>query len=201
VQIQPLRGSVDYFQFLGFERRLNLDGADLERRYHELSRQFHPDYYVGRSPIEREASLERSAALNRAYQTLKDPWKRAEYLILTEQVPKPSRKQSPSGAPPALIEEVFELNEALDEWRQSKTSGAENSPARRRIETLRSGLQSRREELLAQLGEQFDAWDAAAQAQAVELEARKAILLRLQQILDEQSYLRTLFDNIAKTLD
>src|SRR3954454_12120385 len=63
----------DYFAFLGVPRRLNLDTADLERRFRTLSRQFHPDYFYNAPPAERVASLERSSYLNDAYRTLRDP--------------------------------------------------------------------------------------------------------------------------------
>ena len=48
----------DYFSFLGLPRRLVIDAGDLERRFRELSRKFHPDYFYNASPTERLASLE-----------------------------------------------------------------------------------------------------------------------------------------------
>ena len=45
---------------------MTLDAQDLERRFRELSRKFHPDYYYNASPTERLASLERSSYLNDA---------------------------------------------------------------------------------------------------------------------------------------
>src|SRR5215510_9805611 len=71
----------DYFAFLGVPRKLNLDPADLERRFRTLSRQFHPDYFYNASPAERVASLERSSYLNDAYRTLKQPISRIAYLL------------------------------------------------------------------------------------------------------------------------
>ena len=57
----------DFFAFLGLPRRLNLDSQDLERRFRDLSRQFHPDYFYNAPPAERLASLERSSYLNDAF--------------------------------------------------------------------------------------------------------------------------------------
>ena len=48
----------DYFSFLGVPRHLNLDLQDLEGRFRELSRKFHPDYYYNATPSERLASLD-----------------------------------------------------------------------------------------------------------------------------------------------
>ena len=63
----------DYFSFIGLPRQLNLDAAELERKFRTLSRQFHPDFFYNASLHERRASLERSSYLNDAYRTLRDP--------------------------------------------------------------------------------------------------------------------------------
>jgi len=63
----------DYFAFLGVPRRLGLDQRDLERRFRNLSRQFHPDYFSNAPPQERIASLERSSHLNDACRALRSP--------------------------------------------------------------------------------------------------------------------------------
>src|SRR5690242_12580397 len=98
--------------------------TDLEQRYRALSRQFHPDYFYNAPPAERRASLERSSYLNDAYRTLKNPVARIEYLLklegMTPQGPQQASKQVPAG----LLEEVFALNEELDEIRQARAGGA-----------------------------------------------------------------------------
>src|SRR5213596_1233790 len=117
-KILPLPRQADYFGFLGVPRKLNLDAADLERRFRSLSRQFHPDYFYNATPNERRASLERSSYLNDAYRTLKNPIARVEYLLGLEgfsaRKPEEAGKQIPAG----LLEEVFALNEELDEIRE-----------------------------------------------------------------------------------
>jgi molecular chaperone HscB len=115
----------DYFSFLGVPRKLNLDLAGLEQRFRALSRQFHPDYFYNSSPAERRASLERSSYLNDAYRTLRQPIPRLEYLLSLEGMDR-RRAERPEAAPaepdntvpPALLEEVFALNEELDTVRE-----------------------------------------------------------------------------------
>src|SRR5262245_50990388 len=97
---------------------------DLEQRYRALSRQFHPDYFYNASAAERRASLERSSYLNDAYRALKNPVSRIEYLLKLEgqQSPADGRAGAPEQSVPAgLLEEVFELNEELDEIRAMRT--------------------------------------------------------------------------------
>src|SRR5262245_27550044 len=105
--------------------------ADLEQRYRALSRQFHPDYFYNASAAERRASLERSSYLNDAYRTLKNPVARIEYLLKLELSQSQSSAGSPQSSvssqqagghnpkvPSGLLEEVFALNEELDEIRE-----------------------------------------------------------------------------------
>ena len=80
-------GMVTFFSFLGLPRRLAIDQAQLERRFRDLSRQFHPDYFYNASPTERLASLERSSYLNDAYRALRNPISRIEHLLAIEGLP------------------------------------------------------------------------------------------------------------------
>jgi molecular chaperone HscB len=66
---------------LGVEPGLDLDAADLERRYLRLSRECHPDHHQQADAATQIAVLERAAALNEAYRKLRDPWLRARALI------------------------------------------------------------------------------------------------------------------------
>src|SRR5438477_499208 len=77
---------VDYFAFFGFPRKLNIDLAQLEREFYQLSRKLHPDLYSSADAREQEWSLEQSSQLNDAYRTLKDAIKRTEYLLRLEGV-------------------------------------------------------------------------------------------------------------------
>src|SRR5689334_23256333 len=79
--VQPLGADVDGFALLGLPRQLDVDAADLERRYHAASRATHPDRFQTAPPAERELSLRASAAVNRAYRTLRDPIARGRYWL------------------------------------------------------------------------------------------------------------------------
>src|SRR5437899_10788591 len=98
--------------------------ADFEQRYRALSRQFHPDYFYNATPAERRASLERSSYLNDAYRTLKKPIARIEYVLGLEGLAVKGPQEAAKAVPPALLEEVFALNEELDEIREQRAEGA-----------------------------------------------------------------------------
>src|SRR6202140_4715840 len=120
-KIQPLPRGADYFSFFGLPRMLTVNLADLEQRFHSLSWKLHPDNFVRASEDERQLSLDRSSQLNDAYRTLRDPVARVEYLLGLAGMRKEGQKKQQ--APPELLEEVFELNESLDELRDARASG------------------------------------------------------------------------------
>jgi len=104
-----------YYEFFDLPRRLALDPEELKNRFYTLSRLLHPDRYTRRSEQEQRFSLEASSILNDAYRVLKDPIQRAEYVLRQEGFPVGDQRNR--DVPPELLEEVFELNMALDELR------------------------------------------------------------------------------------
>src|ERR671913_87880 len=88
----------DYFSFFGLPRTLTIDAQDLERRFRELSRKFHPDYYYNATTPERLASLERSSYLNDAYRVLRSRVSRIEHLLAIEGLPSEQTVAGGSGA-------------------------------------------------------------------------------------------------------
>lgn len=74
-------GAVDHFSRLGLRPTFDLDMDELERQYFGFQRRLHPDRFAGKSPKERALSQSQATALNEAYETLKDPLKRAAYLL------------------------------------------------------------------------------------------------------------------------
>ena len=69
----------NYFLFFGLEPKLTVDPDALQRRFYELSRQWHPDRFSRKPASAQAQALEATAILNDGYRTLKDPVKRAEY--------------------------------------------------------------------------------------------------------------------------
>src|ERR1700687_3268199 len=102
---------MQYYEALGLEPKLALDLEDLKKRFYERSRQWHPDRFSRSTPEERQQALDRTAVLNDAFRTLRGPVGRAEYFLEESGIPIPKE------APPELLEEVFELNMALEELR------------------------------------------------------------------------------------
>lgn len=111
--VQP-PGNTDHFTRLGLRRAYSLDPAELDRQYFGFQRRLHPDRFATRSPKERALSQSQATALNEAYETLKDPLKRAAYLLRlagrTVDV-----DQAATVTDPELLMEAMEMREALAE--------------------------------------------------------------------------------------
>jgi molecular chaperone HscB len=191
----------DYFSFLGVPRRLTFDQADLERRFRDLSRRFHPDYFYNAPPAERLASLERSSYLNDAYRALRSPMSRIEHLLAIEGLP-PAKSENPStgtaNVPPALLEEVFTLNEELDDIRQSRESGGDPSALRGRLESARRPIEEKREEHERDVESLCAQWDRQLEGGG-DFE-RRATLEALRERLLERNYINNLLAAIEREM-
>jgi molecular chaperone HscB len=144
---------MDYFEFLDLPRNLAIDAKDLEKRFYALSRQLHPDLHSRKSPAEREQAEESTAVLNDAYRTLREPIARAEYLLKLEGFD--IGEQTTKDVPPELLEEVFELNMALEEADVEQ------------LESARVRFDGMRIELDSELEQAFAKWDATRDREAL----------------------------------
>jgi len=185
----------DYFAFLDLPRRLTIDAQDLEKRFRDLSRKFHPDYYYNATPTERLASLERSSYLNDAYRALKNPVSRDEHLLAIEGLPPAKSEEGTAKVPPSLLEEVFALNEELDEIRELRESGTDPEPLRVRLEAARKPIDEKREEHERQLQELSARWDSQVQLPAAE---KRKTLDALRERLLERNYINNLLATIER---
>lgn len=190
----------DYFAFLGVPRKLNLDPADLEQRFRALSRQFHPDYFYNATPAERVASLERSSYLNDAYRTLKQPIARIAYLLELEGVwTAADRGENASKLVPAsLLEEVFALNEELDEIRSLRAAGAAPDMWRPRLQRAAQPIEEKRAEHERQLDELSTKWDALDGPSNEQ--PRREVLSALRERMLERNYINNLLATIEREL-
>jgi molecular chaperone HscB len=223
-KIQPLARDTDYFAFFGLPRRLQIDPEELEQRFHQLSWKLHPDNFVRASERERELALARSSQLNDAFRALRDPISRVEYLLSKAGMRREG--QHKQQAPPELLEEVFELNESLDELRAARQNGngssdgdgkgdgdgdgggaAETSAVRRKLEAARLNFEEKLNEVDSELEQLFAEWDnsdadggAARGATLPDSALQRKLMGRMNDVLNRRSYIRNLVASVQKEL-
>jgi len=196
-KIQPLPRGTSYFAFFGLPEKLQIDSEALEQQFHKLSWKLHPDNFMRAGEFERNLSLERSSELNDAYRALRDPLTRVEYLLAHKGMRKEGAAKQQ--APPELLEEVFELNESLDELRAARAVGEDLAALRARLESAEKDFQDKLEEVDAELDRVRSEWDAALAATGGK-EAEEKLMAKMNEILNRRSYIRNLVANVAKEL-
>ena len=173
----------DYYQLFGIPRTFNLSLDELQKRFYELSRQLHPDRFMQRPEAERQQALDKSSELNDAYRTLKDPNKRAQYLLREEGFD--IGEQRSKDVPPELLEEVFELNMALEEMREGDDS------ARRQLVEAEKNFTNMMSAADRQLESLFGKYDQSPSRET---------LSEIRGVLNRRKYIQNLVDEVHKTL-
>ncbi len=179
----------NYFDFFELDRKLTVDEEYLQKRFYELSRQWHPDRFTRKAAEEQAQSLEATSLLNDGYRTLRDPVKRAEYLLTEEGFP--IGEQRSKDVPPELLEEVFELNMALEEMK----SGDEM--ARPQLEAAKETFGSLRGEVDLELKTLFSKYDSAE----VQSETAKQALHEIRGVLNRRRYIENLLRDVDRALN
>lgn len=114
---------MNYFELYGLPESPVTDVSAVTKKYFELQKKYHPDFYSNESEEEKETAMLQSAAVNKAYNIFKNPDKTIEYYLQLKNIITPDEKYS---LPPDFLMEMMELNEAFDEDEtQAKISAAE----------------------------------------------------------------------------
>lgn len=183
----------DYFTVFGLPRKLGVDGEALQRRFYELSRQHHPDFHQGADAERQAEALGQSALVNRAYRALREPLSRVEYLIALEEgrEVREGATDKPK-APRELLEEMLEVQEALEEAKAEGLGGEAGT----RLREERRRLEERSAAEAAALIARSAAWDRLVD----EGGDRRPLLEWFKQRLATRAYLRTVIDDLSDAL-
>jgi molecular chaperone HscB len=179
----------NFYEFFGIDRKLTLDNGALQKRFYELSRTWHPDRFSRKSADEQAHALEATAILNDGYRTLRDPVKRAEYLLTEEGFP--IGEQRSEDVPPELLEEVFELNMMLEELRSGDDS------ARPQLDSAKANFLKLRAAVDAELETLFSKYDASD----AQTETAKQALHDIRGVLNRRRYIENLIRDVDKALN
>ncbi len=183
----------DYFAVFGLPRKLTVDADFLQRRFYELSRRHHPDFHQGADAARQAEALARSALVNRAYRALRDPIPRVEYLIALEEGrgAREGATEKPT-APRELLEEMLEVQEALEEAKATGMTGE----AAARVREERARLEARYAAEADAIAGRAAEWDRLVD----EGGDRKPLLEWFKHRLATRAYLRTVIDDLSEAL-
>lgn len=109
----------DYFALFQLPRAFDVDFDTLTARYRRLQQQAHPDRFRSAGERERRLAVQYSALVNEAFETLRTPVKRAQYLLRLAGVD--ASFENTTFNDPAFLMEQMMLREQLAELKQSAT--------------------------------------------------------------------------------
>lgn len=138
----------NHFELFGLPVAFDINGDDLASRYRELQRRVHPDKFASASDQERRLSLQLTAQVNEAFQTLRDPVRRGRYLLSLRGVDVDA--ETDTVMDPAFLMEQMEWRENLEEIRQA------DNPRKRLVELaarIEQGMQDRIAQFRRAIGE------------------------------------------------
>ncbi len=147
----------NHFALFQLPQRFAIDLTALEKAYHSVQSQAHPDKFVHATGAEKRVAMQWATRANEAYQTLKNPLKRASYLCELNHVDL--QTESNTSMPTTFLMQQMEWREELDDAKAGKNTAA--------LDVLESALRAARTETVAHIETLLDAADFAAAAQLV----------------------------------
>ena len=144
----------NHFDLFHMPQQFALDTAALDAAYREVQTQVHPDRFVNAGSAEQRAATQWAVRANEAYQTLKNPLKRAAYLCELRGVNWDEENRLPM--PPDFLMQQMEWHEALQDARAAKDEAA--------LEALELQVRNEKKARLAVLAQSIDAEDGLADA-------------------------------------
>jgi molecular chaperone HscB len=143
--LYPRPQTADYFDLLGLERRYAVEETRLDAVSRALARNVHPDRFAGQPEEVRTLAIRLSAEVNQAIDVLRDPVRRAGYMLELAGGPSATEVRD---VPPELLTDVMTLREQIEE--------ARSSGHRDTLEHLRATINTRRAEILKRIAERAD---------------------------------------------
>jgi len=101
---------MNYFEIFGLPVQLKVDKNELPKKFFELSRKFHPDFYENSTPSEQQSALDITANLNKAFKIFQNPDETIKYVLQLKGLLEEEEKYQ---LPPGFLMEVLEINEKL----------------------------------------------------------------------------------------
>jgi molecular chaperone HscB len=148
---------MNHFELFGLPFQFQLDGSLLATQFRELQRHFHPDNFATASERDRLLAVQKAAQINDAFQTLKNPISRAEYMLSVNGID--IRGEQKTLQDPAFLMQQMELRETLEEIPESSDPEAALFDFEQQASALYKEQLGELEQLLID-----ESWEVAADA-------------------------------------
>ncbi len=101
---------MNYFELFDIPVQLKVNTALLSKKFFELSKKYHPDYFANDNEEVQAEALEKSALLNKAWKIFQNPDATIKYVLQEKELLEEEEKYE---LPPDFLMEVMDINEQL----------------------------------------------------------------------------------------
>ena len=172
---------MNYFQFYDIPLSFNPDQTLVKKKFYELSKTYHPDFYINESEEKQQEILEKSTLNNKAYQTLSNTAKLLPYLLSLQGVLLEGEKYN---LPQSFLMEMMEVNEALMELEfDADEEGIEKSITD--VELMEKSLENELSRAIAQYENEAEEVKNIVLDLIKDIYYRKKYLLRIRESIDK----------------
>jgi len=172
---------MDYFELYGLPVSFNPDLSLVKRKFYELSKKYHPDFFINESEEKQQEVLELSTLNNKAFQVLNDPQKRIHYILASKGLLEEGENYK---LPQSFLMEMMDVNEALMDL-QFDPDATRLAQVRAEIDGIESSLNQELESLAAAYDQQ-------------NTEAQDKTLLEIKDVYYRSKYLYRIRESLAK---
>lgn len=172
---------LNYFEIYEIPESFNTDEKLVKKRFYELSKKYHPDFYINEPKEKQDQILELSTLNNQAYKVLTDRRKRIEYILKLHNLIDEGEKYQ---LPQSFLVEMMDVNEALMELEFNADAAA--------VEMLRTQVDQVEDGLINSLNKLMARFDSAQD------DSKKSILLEIKELWYRQKYLLRIRDSLNK---
>ena len=139
--------SRDHFTLFGLPAAYALDAARLDQAYREIQSEIHPDKFAHAGEAEQRLAMQWTTRVNEAYQTLKRPFDRADYLLQRQGIH--AMDASNTAMPMDFLMQHMEWSEQLADARAAQDVAV--------LDRLEQALRRESRDFQARLADEIDA--------------------------------------------
>ena len=136
--------SINFFTLLQLPEAFDIDLETLHQNYQSIQKNIHPDRFATFDDEAKLESIKKTAQVNDAYQTLKSPIRRAEYLLQLKGINIHDEKYT--AVPQDFLMQQMEWREELETYKLNKVA----------LEKLAQDIQKNKNDMMNQLPSFFD---------------------------------------------
>ncbi len=172
---------MNYFEFYEIPLSFHPDVQALSQKFYQLSKKYHPDFYINSSTEEQEKALELATLNNKAFQVLKDPKQLLKYILQLKELIHDGEHYV---LPQSFLMDMMEVNEAIMDL-QFDVDEQKKAILTKQVSDIANTIE---QELLA-LTRNFDQLDTEQQNER---------LLQIKDVFYRDNYVRRLKQSIQK---